>query len=246
MASTGVLRENYKKQQQRCKDKGRFRLLGAFRVPAIPPGTAAGTSRPALPGSADGTHGRSQPPPRGLPATQPENPGQPRSPAPPSRPQPHRGGHSPLLSCGPRAAGAAVPRRAAGGERQSQRSCRNWLRHSWRPRRAPSRIAGISSGFCSHSSCCRRLSGGLEQPGFSGPPAAAMPSHLRRQPPSAPGPDGHEGTGFAPPSLHNPRPATHIQVLPAAGQRASSNSARSRHGPRGAPRPMTAASSPAA
>lgn len=43
---------------------------------------ACGTSRdgggerpPALPGSADGTHGRSPPPPRGLPATQPENPG---------------------------------------------------------------------------------------------------------------------------------------------------------------------------
>lgn len=164
---------------------------------------AGGTSRdgcgarparlgPALrTGRTDGRHGRS----RGLPA--PQTPIRGAAPARGAE-RPGGRGHSPLLSCCPRAAGAAVPRRAAGGERQSQRSCRNWLRHSWRPRRAPSRIAGISSGFCSHSSCCRRLSGGLAQPGLSGPPAAAMPSHLRRQRPSAQGPDGREGTGSAP------------------------------------------------
>lgn len=88
------------------------------------------------------------------------------------------GGHSPLLSCCPK---------AAGGGRQSQRSCRNWLRHSRRPRLAPSRMAGTSSGFSLHSSCCRGLSGGLGHPVFSGPPAAAMPSHLRDQPHKPPG-----------------------------------------------------------
>lgn len=105
------------------------------------------------------------------------------------------GRHSPLLSCCPKAAGGR--RGAAGGGRQSQRSCRNWLRHSWRPRRAPSRMAGTSSGFCLHSSCCPGLSGGLEQPGFSGPPAAAMPSHLRNSPVSA-------GTGGPAPRCPDP------------------------------------------
>lgn len=106
------------------------------------------------------------------------------------------GRHSPLFSCCPKAAGGR--RGAAGGGRQSQRSCRNWLRHSWRPRRAPSRMAGTSSGFCLHSSCCPGLSGGLAQPGFSGPPAAAMPSHLRNSPVSA-------GTGGPAPRCPDPR-----------------------------------------
>lgn len=71
--------------------------------------------------------------------------------------------------------------------------------------------------------------------GDAQPPAGSAPQTPR----SATGPRGH-----AWPRSPLPSPATHVQVPPAApGQRASSSAARSRHRPRGAPRPMAGASS---
>lgn len=223
-----------------------------------PPGADAVTSRhdgAPLPGPAGGTAG-----PSARPAGAPAPPPAPRDPFGAGEPRapPCPGGST----CGP----AALPGRAltaaqlvpegGGGGGGSAAGCGRWAA-------VPALVSELAAALLEPQP--RSLPDGghqlrllLAQVLLPAAQRWAGAARLLRpagggdaQPPaeaalwSAPGPGGHEGTGAAQPSL--PRPATHIQVPQAAGrQKASSSTARSRRGPRGAPRPMAAASSPAA